>query len=330
VKIEYVYLLAGPEAGKRTAFIDELRAAIVGADGSVPEEHRLYASESSTGDLLSILRNGSLFSSRRLVEYRGAELVKTKEELKALAEYAAQPATDAVLLLVTESFYVEKALEEAVGKDRKKTFFELFENEKPRWVARRLRERGIGIDEEAIETLLELIENDTEDLEVACTRLALIFPEGKVLSAADVEAALARNRQEDAFSLFGRMVEDEPAWALEALDSVLADRSGGAVQVLSALTWSFRRLLKLHACLAGGESHESACLKLGIRAKSLQALHRQAVQRYPRRSCERIIRLASEFDERIRTAGTTMERPLLQLFVFGCMVGDGRLSLDAS
>lgn len=330
MRIEPVYLLAGPEAGKRSAFIDEVRAAIKAADGAPAEEHRLYACDAGAGQLLSVLRNGSLFASRRLVEYRGAELLKTKDDLKAVAEYVKQPAPDAVLLLVTESFYAEKALEDAVGKDRKRTFFELFENEKPRWVESRLRGRGVGIDAEAIETLLELIENDTEDLEVACTRLALLFPEGSVLHPEDVEAALARNRQEDAFSLFGRMVDDDPVWAFEALDAVLADRTGGAVQIVSALTWSFRRLLKLHASLDGGEGFETACLKLGIRAKSLQALHRRAVAKYPRAACERIIRLASEFDERTRTGGSALERPLLQLFLYGCLFKGGDFSLRAS
>ena len=46
MKIESSYILAGPEAGKRAAFIGELRAAIAAADGQPPEEHRLYAGES--------------------------------------------------------------------------------------------------------------------------------------------------------------------------------------------------------------------------------------------------------------------------------------------
>lgn len=329
MKLEPVYLLAGPEAGKRAAFIDEIKAAVLAADGGAAEEHRFYASDVGVNDLLSLLRNGSLFSSRRLVEYRGAEFVKTKDELKALAEYLAAPAQDAVLILVTESFYAEKVLEDAVGKARKRTFYELFDNEKPRWVESRMRERGLSIDSEAVETLLELIENDTADLEAACARLALLFPEGSRLTSDDIEAALARNRQEDAFSLFARMVEDEVAWALETLDAVLADRSGGAVQVISALTWSFRRLLKLHALLDGGEGFDTACLKLGIRAKSLQALHRQAVKRYPRPACERIIGLAADFDGHARSMGSVLERPLLQLFVFGAMVKAGKLELAA-
>src|SRR5208337_2976532 len=114
MKIEHAYLLAGPEAGKRAAFASELREAIAAADGSPPEEHRAYASETGIGEILGLLRNGSLFSSRRIVEYRGAELIKGKEDIGALAAYLSVPAPDAVLLLVTEAFFAEKGLEEAI------------------------------------------------------------------------------------------------------------------------------------------------------------------------------------------------------------------------
>src|SRR5512133_3702014 len=167
MKIDSAYLLAGPEAGKRTAFIAELRETIKTADKAAPEEHRAYASETSLGELLGGLRNGSLFASRRLVEYRGAELIKGKEDLGALKEYLASPAPDAVLLLVTESFYVEKALEEAIGKERKRTFFEMFESEKPRWIEGRMRALGLSIDESGIEALLELVENESGALDAA-------------------------------------------------------------------------------------------------------------------------------------------------------------------
>lgn len=328
MKIEPCYLLAGPETGKRAAFVAELREAVARADGAPAEEHRLYSTDAGVGELLALLRNGSLFASRRLVEYRGAEAIKGKEDTGALAAYLASPAPDAVLLLVTDAFYAEKAVEEAVGKERKKTFYELFESEKPRWVERRLRELGLGIDEEGVEALLELVENDTSALESACSRLAVLFPRGSVLGEAEIEAAVARNRQEDAFSLFARMSEDEPAWALECLETVLADRQGGAVQILSALVWSFRRLLRLHLLLEGGEGFETACMKSGIRAKSLQGLHRKALARYGRRDCERIIGLAAEIDARARAAGSVLERPLLQLFVYGAMVKKGRLELS--
>lgn len=327
MKIESAYLLAGPEAGKRAAFAAELRAAIAAADGSPPEEHRAYASETGMDEILGLLRNGSLFSSRRIVEYRGAELIKGKDDLRSLAAYLASPAPDAVLLLVTEAFYAEKALEEAVGKDRKRTFFEMFENEKPRWIEKKLRELGLGIDESGIEALLELVENESGALEAACSRLAIVFPRGATLGEAEVEAAIARNRQEDAFSLCDRIATGDLESALETLEAVLADRKGDTVQIISALTWHFRRLRKLHALIDEGESVESACLKLQMRSKALQRQSAAAIRRFSRSDCERIILLTSAFDSRARTMGSAYEHTLLQLFVYGVMVKKGELEI---
>jgi DNA polymerase III subunit delta len=328
MKIESVYLLAGPEIGKRAAFAAELRAAIAAADGAPPEEHRAYASETGVGEVIGLLQNGSLFSSRRIVEYRGAELVKGKEDLGALAAYLAAPAAEAVLLLVTEAFYVEKALEEAVGKNRKRTFFEMFENEKPRWIEKRMRELGLEIDEGGIEALLELVENESGALDAACSRLALVFPRGSSLGEEEVEAAISRNRQEDAFSLFERLATGDLESALETLEAVLADRRGDAVQIISALTWSFRRLGRLHALLEDGEGLESACMRLQMRSKALQRQSAAAIRRFPKKDCERIVLLISSFDAKARTLGSLFERSLLQLLVYGIMVKKGSLSLS--
>jgi len=327
MKVESCYILAGPEAGKRASFIGELKAAIAASDGAPPEEHRHYASETGVSALLGVLRNGSLFASRRLVEYRGAELARGKEDLTALAGYIAAPAPDAVLLLVSDSFYLEKALEDAVGKDRKRTFFEMFENEKPRWVASKLRELGIGADEGGVEALLELVENETGALETACAQLAAAYPPGTVLSEGDVESSVARNRREDAFSLFDRMASSGLAEALEALEAVLADRRGDAVQIVSALAWSFRRLAKLHALVEEGSDFESACYKLQIRSKAVQRQSSQALRRFSRTDCGRILLLTSDIDSRARSMGSSYERALLQLLVYGIMLKKGALDL---
>jgi DNA polymerase III subunit delta len=330
MKIESAYLLAGPEAGKRASFIAELHEAIQAADKAAPEEHRAYVSETALGELLGILRNGSLFATRRLVEYRGAELIKGKEDLGAIKEYLASPAPDAVLLLVTDSFYAEKALEDAIGKERKRTFFEMFESEKPRWIESRMRALGLSLDESGIEALLELVENESGALDAACSRLALVFPKGASLTEDDVEAAIARNRQEDAFSLFDRLVSGELEEALETLEAVLADRKGDAVQIISALAWSFRRLHALHALVEDGEGLESACMKLQMRSKAMQRQAVAAIRRYPKAECERILLLASRADAKARSMGSGYERTLLHLLVYGIMVKKGQLELTTA
>jgi DNA polymerase III delta subunit len=149
-----------------------------------------------------------------------------------------------------------------------------------------------------------------------------------VLTESEVEAAIARNRQEDAFSLYDRMVTGEMEEALETLEAVLADRRGDAVQIISALTWGFRRLGRLHALMEEGEGLESACMRLQMRSKALQRQSAAAVRRFPKAECERIILLASSFDAKARSMGSAYERTLLQLLVYGIMVKKGELDIS--
>lgn len=315
-----VYILAGPEFGRRAAFVAEIKAACTERDGAPPEEHRLYSQDSGLGELLGLLRNGSLFAGRRVVEYRGAETIKTKDEVAALAAYIASPAPDAVLLLVTEGYSLEKAIETAVGAAGKKTFFEMFESEKPRWIRERLKRDDIDIDDDGIESLLELVENESGALDSACTALAAAFPRGSRLGADDIEAAVARTRQEDAFSLFDRIMDGDLASALGVLDSVLADRKGDSVQIIAALVWSFRRLGRVHAAMESGLSFEEACLKQGIRSKTVQKKTRAGLERYPAAECERAVKASSETDGALRAGlGTAFGRTLLHLLVYSIM-----------
>ncbi|MHB0896772.1 MAG: hypothetical protein ACYC1A_04390, partial [Spirochaetales bacterium] len=61
------YILAGPETGKREAFVRELIASLTAKDGAPPEYSRFYAGELTAEQLVGILQNASLFSSRRVV-----------------------------------------------------------------------------------------------------------------------------------------------------------------------------------------------------------------------------------------------------------------------
>lgn len=323
------YILAGPEQGKRSAFVTGIKENLAKRDGQSAEVHRLYAHETDAEGLVLLLRNGSLFASSRIVEFHGAENLKGKTELASLLSYLASPNHDATLLLITENFGVDRALEDAIGKDAKVVFYEMFENEKDRWVRSRLSQAGITIDEDGVDALLGLVENESQALEAACMALAAGFPKGASIGSAEVETAIARTRREDAFSLFERLAEGELDRALAALDAVLADRQGNSVQILSALVWSFRRLLKLQRAVSGGTDFEGACQSLGIRGKGAQKIVRAAMTRYTADDCSTILRLLSSTDALARSTGQVLERSLLQLALYGIIMRRGELDPGA-
>ncbi len=325
-----VQILAGPEAGKRAACIAARREALRIRAGGEPEFHRFQAQDLPVRELLLLLRNGTLFAGGIVVEYRGAESIKAKADVQALVAYIGNPAENTLLFLVSDSFSIERQIEDAAGKAAKTTFFEMFENEKPAWIRAKLAAMKLSIDEDGIAALLELVENETGALETACLGLSAGFPPGSTLGATEVEAAIARNRSEDAFSLLDRMFTGDAETALAVFDAVFSDRQGGAVQIAQAIVWGFRRLGGLHALVSGGTDFSEACNRLAIRSKTAQRQQHAAMRRYSGPACARILAAASEADGLLRVMGTTFDRQIMHALVLGIMEGGGRVRLDTS
>lgn len=324
-----IEILAGPETGRRNERIAQIREACAKEWGSPPEEHKLYAFETDVQDLLGILRNGSLFSVGKLVILFGAESVKGKADTAALAAYIRNPAESTTLLLVTEGYGLEKALEEAAGKDRKRTFWELGEGEKAQWVREFFRREGLEAEAEAVDMILELVENNTEALKAECSRLALFCPRGSRLTSDSVESYIAHNREEDAFSLFDRMASGSLEKALETLDAILVSREGTGIGLLAGLLWSFRRLKSLHEALELGTPYDQAARSLRITSRKLRAVYDSARRRWPPAVCSALTAFGVETDAQLRSLGAGYERLLLELFVYACVVKKGPVPLTA-
>jgi DNA polymerase-3 subunit delta len=328
--MEAVFAVGGPEIGRRNDFLRQLKARCTAEWKSEPEEHRLYAHETPVSEVLDLLLNGSLFSAGKFVQYLGADQVKVKADVQALIAYAKKPAESTVLVLVADGLGVDKAIEEALPKDAKKVFWELSAQESSRWVRDFFSGQGISPEEEAVASILDLVENNTEALRSECSRLALFFPKGSRITGDDIERYIAHNRAEDAFSLFDRMATGNFEQSLETLSAILSDREGSGVGLLGGLLWSFRRLASLHAALAEGTPYEQAARSLRITRRSALASYDAARRRWARATCDRLVAFAVETDARLRSMGQSSERVLLELFVYACVVVRGPVPLGNS
>lgn len=325
--MEAIFAVGGPELGRRNEFIRQLKARCATEWKGEPDEHRLYAHETPVPVLLDLLMNGSLFSPGKFVQYLGADQVKAKADVQALVEYARHPAESTVLVLVADGIGVDKAIEAALSKDAKKVFWELSAQESGRWIRDYFAGQGIRADDGAVESILDLVENNTEALKTECSRLALFFPRGSTIGEEDVERYIAHNRVEDAFSLWDRMAAGSFEQSLETLQAILADRDGSGVGLLAGLLWSFRRLSALHAALAEGSPYEQAARSLRITRRTALASYDLARRRWPRNTCERLVAFGVETDARLRAMGQANEKVILELFVYACVVVKGPVQL---
>ena len=325
-----VHLLLGPEEGEKSAHIERLLEIAKKQAGGDPEVHTRYAFETSSSDVVRLLRNGSLFHPHVIVIYAGVDEVKKKEETAALADYIAKPAPDATLILTADSPKVDGAWTKKIPADARKIFWEMFDNQKQAWVINAFRRLGVTIDSDAADLLLDMVENTTRELRIVVERLCGFVGRGGTVTVTEIEEFLAHTKEESTFSLFDEIAEGTLESALEVCQALLMSHDANPAGILAGLVWQFKRLHAYAQLLNQHFSPADAFSRLGIRSKRNQHTVVVAVKRYPLPALEAILARAVEYEALFRSVGTAQHRGLLQQFLFTVMVGRGAPHLPAS
>ena len=323
-----VHLLLGPEAGLKAAFVAELQQVAADVHGEV-ETSRLFPYELDVVELVATLRTPSLFSAHHIVLLQEAQDLKAGTGAGALAEYCKAPGSDATLVLSSDGYAgdLPAALARSAPKARTQVFWEMFEDAKGRWVMQFFRDRHIEISPEAAGLLLEMVPNNTAELEAQCALIAAFYGGGASLEATDLDQYLYHGKQENPFTLFDRVARRDLQGALESLAIVLLARRAEPVQLLVALLSQFQKLADLKHLVAGGEQISAAMRKLRIHSKRMQQTYREADAAYDLGEVEAVHAALVEFDSRLRLFSSELAPALLQLAVYHAVVPGGRAAL---
>ncbi len=319
-------LFLGPEDGEKAAAVEKVAAALGAHIGEPPEVHRVYAFETRMADAVALLRNKSLFARHRLVIVGSAEAIKRKEDVEALLEYITSPAPDATLLLVSSELKgeIDKRIVAALPGDRTRIFWEMFDSQKKGWIVNFFRQRGITAEPAAVESLLEMVENNTRDLRVECERLALFLGPGATVDLSNVEQYISHSKEESVFTLFDSICLRDFPLAVEILARILLSRDAEATQLASGLLWQFRRLFAFKRLTAENYGVAEACARLNIRSKKSQRTYQEGNSRFSATELESVLLALAEFDARFRSVKADLHPLLLQLMVYYIVVRGGQ------
>jgi DNA polymerase-3 subunit delta len=307
-------LFLGPEFGEKQDAIEAVRGSIRKRFGSPPEETSFYVGETAVNDMVSVLRNGSLFADARLFFIKNAELLKKKDELEMLAAYMSSPQDDTTVIFISNNTSLDKTLEKAAGKDGKRVFWELFENKKTEWVANFFRREGFRISGKGIETILELVENNTDSLKQECSRLMLFLGKDRVVEEAEVEKWLSHTREESAFTLFSRIAQGDLNRSVEILHTLLAAKETPTA-ILGVLAWCFRKLRDYLAITANGIPDDFEFKKIGLASTKARKDYALAGRHYGVTGADACLSLTAGFDIRIRSCGAGFESILMDQYL---------------
>jgi DNA polymerase-3 subunit delta len=313
-----IHLLLGPENGEKKDFINKLEKHINKTSGE-PEKFRFYPYDTDMGDIVSIMKNGSLFSSHKMVTINNCEDIKKKDAIEQLVAYCKSPSEDVTLILISDGTKVDTKIEKAIPATHKKIFWEMFENRKKDWVISFFRKKGLSIDMNAVELLLEMIENNTDSMKNDCEKLAFYFKEGSRISEDDIENFLYHSREENVFTLFEKICKRELEPSLDVLSSIVLAKETMPVQLLSGLLWQFKNLLSLSSLLSSKVPQTEALLKSNIRGKKSQKTYMDGVRNYKTGELENIITLIEEYDNRLRTVRTEIQDSIIEMFIYNCI-----------
>jgi len=324
-----VFLYTGSEFGQRNDAVDAVKSQLKKKFGTI-DEHLFYLQETPFSQVMTILQSGTLFSDGVCVVCRNAELLKKKDELEMLSSWLeSKPEENSVLILVSDENKVDAKLDKLVPAANKKTFWEMWEDQKVPWLKEYFRKNGYPIDTEACELILEMIENNTQSMKSECSRFFLCFPKDHNITCDDVEAVLTHNREESVFTLFNQISnpKDNPQIrlekGLEILQKVRLSKENSSVQIIAGLSSCFRKLVTWHKISQDGTPDDFTCKTNGFAGKLMQGQYRNAAKIWTSGQATAILANLAACDMEIRGGGTLMEDVLLQKLLYEIIIKKG-------
>lgn len=322
------YLLLGPEQGEKDQFIRDIKAKLSAKVKEKPEEYVYYSFDLNLIDVIALLRTPSLFSPLKIVTIHDIDAVKSKAETDLIVEYLLHPAEDSCLFLLSSQIQADKRYEKHIPKGQSKIFWELFENQKQGWIKTFFRQQGKTIDGKAADLLLDLVTNNTMDLRRECERIVLFFKDSENIQEEDIAGFLYHSKEENVFSLFGKMAEKDVNGALEILEKILQSGEAAYIQIVSGLFWQYKKLATYKLLLQNQYKAEEIWDKLAIKTKKTQRLYETAAGNYNIGELENIIVLTAQCDSSLRSVRGELHKPLLSHYVFCCMRGISDITLS--
>ncbi|MDA3940892.1 MAG: DNA polymerase III subunit delta [Spirochaetia bacterium] len=321
---EPVYLFLGPEIGQKTDEIIKIRKSFQTQSGVSPEIHKFYPYDTSIGEVISLMLNGSLFSNYKFVTFMNIEELK-KESIAELISYIKSPGIECTLFLVSEKNSVDKKITTAIPKKNVRIFWELFENQKKSWISSYLKKEQIEITDDAIDMILEMVENNTNDMRNACSKLSIFFGINSRIEEEDIENFIYHSKEENVFTLFKKIASADFSSSIEILHKIALSGEGTPVQLISGLQWQFRKLLTLSQLFSKQYSREEALSKAQIRGKRNQQTYIDGLRNYSTQELQKIIVLIAKYDILARELNKDNHLILMELFIYYCVTKKGNL-----
>ena len=321
-KVKNCYLLLGPEAGEKNDFIQTIKESLAKSSGGSVDTYSFYPYDSDVPEIISIMKNISLFASVKLVLIKNCHDLK-KKDAALIAEYIKNPSEDCILILTSDNTKADAVIEKAVPEECKKIFWEMFENKKKAWVTQFFHKEKISIENSAVNFLVDILEGDSESFKNECSKLVLFFEQNETITEEKIADFFYNRKEENIFSLFDHIAKSDFEKSLAAAKNIILSGESAPVQMLGGILWQIKNVYEIEKLMIQKKSFSEACAALNLRTKKQQGIYSAATQNYSIKEIEKIITLTAYYDLLFRTIKTEIQHIMLPVFLYSIIVKKG-------
>lgn len=311
-----IYLISGDEPLQVMECADVIRQQ---ARQQGYEERIVFDAAGSFdwNSLLNEVATISLFSSKRLLELRMGSSKPGKEGGSALAQYAANPPMDNVLIITAARLDKQTQQSKWYGAlDKAGVTVQVWPVDAaqlPEWIKQRIGRHGKQITITAATLIADRVEGNLLAAKQEIDKLCLLVNKPEI-GADDVLAAVADTTRFDVFELIETALTADTTRTIRMLNGL---RSEGVEpgNIYGILMWELRRLCTMAYLVNSGTPLEKIFADYRIWDNGRKLAIKNCLKRHPNAELHRLLRFAVQIDRKIKSSERIIVWDILQAFL---------------
>jgi DNA polymerase-3 subunit delta len=279
-----LYLFYGEEEFLIQEAVDLIIKRVVDPGASDFNFNVLHCRDTPVSEIVALALTLPFMSEKRLVLVKEVETLKAAD-IDELTPYLNDPSQSTCLVMISnQGKYEKKSVAAAVDARGAVTrFYPLLDREIIAWIEGWARARGLSLQHDAAQHLLQIIGNDLQKIKNELEKVQIYMKQNKVITFDDVKTIAGDFREYSTFDLADALGQKNREKAFLIL-SRLIQEGEQPVGLLGGIAWNFRRLMRAKSMEAAGMNfgeikrtlnvifHQSASFQEQMRSFSMEEL----------------------------------------------------------
>ena len=319
-----LYFIWGPEDYLSDCLVDEMRGICIPEGMADFSYHKFSERDFEPDALMEAIDSVPFMTERTMVEVRGIDLNKLKDEETEDILKALEDIPDYCTVVFVEPSEFEPDKRKKIYKKLPKSCAELYAGVQTddaliNWVFRRFAAEGKRIGINAVQRLIFVSGNLMNKLIPEISKI-VSYSKGSEVTVEDVDAVAHHIPEALVFEMTESLGRGETGRAMFLLDELLASKECDELMIIAVLGIQMRKVYAAKLAIENGQGKDYLMKKIGIPYESYANNYMNAARRYSLNQLRYAVELCADTDFRMKSSGID-DRELLKECVMKIAAG---------